>query len=729
MLALAIPPASAATLRWTGGHGSSSDWSRGANWDTGTAPANDDILVFPAGAARLANNNDLTGLRVATIRFSGATGGYTLSGNAVVVTDDITANHAVGANTIALARVTLANAMSFTVAQTAVSLVIDAEVRLNGNDLTADATGFLVLRGVISGTGNVNKIGNGLLTLSGAAGNTFTGNLFANAGVVFLGKTAGLAVTNRLVIGDGVGGAQADAVALLADNQVNEVTINSSGLWSLSDFENEVSDLVLNQGGDVMTGAAGKLRLGGGAGITVTPAADATPNASFVSGNLELSGGTHVITVGENTAPDSDESELVIDAIISGTALSGITKEGAGDLELSGNNTFGGQVIVNAGELRVGHASALGATGTLAPTTVNNAATMRVMGNVDVGAEVLRLDSTGVTSGGGNHDAVLRTLGTASWAGDITLLRDTRIGVATNGQLTLRGVIGGTGHITKENTGTLSLSGNNPNTFNGDLFVSAGTVELDKGTIGGVVAVPGRLIIGDGLGGTHADVARHRKDNQVNTVTINGSGLWDLGVFEEEVSDLDLNDGGEVTTAATGLLRLGIGANISANKTISGPDSLAIISGNLELLIGTHTLTVTKEVGVSGGSLLSLDAHVSGSGAITKEGSGVLLLQSANTFAGLLTVNAGQLVAYDPQALGATISGTRINAGTTFEMVFDGTVAGESLTLDGSTILCVRHGVWTGDVTLLGDSTINAGAHSAFDSSFEVSGVVSGSVG
>src|SRR6185503_14084975 len=95
--------ASAATLRWTGAHATSSDWSRGANWDTGTAPANGDTLVFPAGAARLANNNDLAGLQVATIRFNGAGGGYTLSGNGVVVTDGVNANQTAGNNTIALA--------------------------------------------------------------------------------------------------------------------------------------------------------------------------------------------------------------------------------------------------------------------------------------------------------------------------------------------------------------------------------------------------------------------------------------------------------------------------------------------------------------------------------------------------------------------------------------------------------------------------------------------------
>ena len=188
LLAMLTGPVSAATLRWTGAHGTSSDWSRGANWDTSTAPADGDILVFPAGAARLANNNDLTGLRVATIRFNGAGGGYTLSGNSVVVTDGINANNTAGNNTIALAGLTLANPMSFTVAQVGLSLVIDSEVRLNGNDLNVNPTGSLVLRGVIRGEGNVIKTGDGLLTLSGPVDNTFTGDHLVNAGTVELDK-------------------------------------------------------------------------------------------------------------------------------------------------------------------------------------------------------------------------------------------------------------------------------------------------------------------------------------------------------------------------------------------------------------------------------------------------------------------------------------------------------------------------------------------------------------
>ena len=67
-----------ATHTWTGA--TSDLWSADANWNGGS-PMGDTsaVLVFPGGAMNLVNMNDLTGLTVQSITFSGD--GYTLSGN------------------------------------------------------------------------------------------------------------------------------------------------------------------------------------------------------------------------------------------------------------------------------------------------------------------------------------------------------------------------------------------------------------------------------------------------------------------------------------------------------------------------------------------------------------------------------------------------------------------------------------------------------------------------
>ena len=70
----------AATITWTGGSSSSSNWSDPANWDLDRAPISGDNIVFPASTGRLANNDDIPGLSITSITFQGtfsASGGYT----------------------------------------------------------------------------------------------------------------------------------------------------------------------------------------------------------------------------------------------------------------------------------------------------------------------------------------------------------------------------------------------------------------------------------------------------------------------------------------------------------------------------------------------------------------------------------------------------------------------------------------------------------------------------
>ena len=721
LLALTLQPARAATRIWTGAHATSGDWSRNANWDT-AAPANGDTVVFPAGAARLANNNDIAGLQLAVIRFIGAGGGYTLGGNGVTLSDRIVADNTAGANTIDLARITLDAGARFAVQQAGVTLTIDSEVRLNGNDLTANPTGILVLRGVVTGNGNVLKNSDGILTLSGTAANTFTGGVFVNAGSVFMGKTTGLAVPHRLVIGDGLGGAQSDIALNTASDQVNEVTVNASGLWNVGNFTENITDLVLNEGGDVETGNSGNLRLAIGADVTVTPGTALVQDTSLITGKLELLLGTHTFTVSEGQVAPLDRVELQIDAVIRG--LGGMTKDGAGDLLLTGNNSFASTVNVNGGELRLRHSSALGTT--TFGTAVNNNADLLLLGDVFVGDEALTLNSTGRT-GSLNASPALRALGSNTWGGDITLQQETRIGVATNGHLTLNSTISGSGGIVKEEPGTLRLAGNAAhNSYSGTTFVHAGTLELDKGTIGGVVAVPGLLVIGDGAGGEAADVVRHRKDNQVNRVTVNGSGFWNLGGFDEEVSELTLNNGGDVLTTSTGRLRLGIGADVTVSDAVGPIVSDCSISGNLDLLVGQHDCTIDSA------RALTIYATISGPGGIAKKGPDFLLLRAANSFEGLVTVDEGILQVNNPLALGSTVQGTRVSNDATLTLSTSSApmdIVDEPLILDSTggtgnnALLCGESGSWTGPITLLRQSGIEVVDGESFDLRGTIGGV------
>jgi len=75
-------PAFGATRTWTGG-GADNNWSTTANWG-GTAPVAGDDLVFPSGALRLSNNNNISaGTSFNSITISGS--GYTLAGNSIAL--------------------------------------------------------------------------------------------------------------------------------------------------------------------------------------------------------------------------------------------------------------------------------------------------------------------------------------------------------------------------------------------------------------------------------------------------------------------------------------------------------------------------------------------------------------------------------------------------------------------------------------------------------------------
>lgn len=739
LLIMAATPVTAATLRWTGSHPTQSTWSRGANWDTGSPPQDGDTVVFPAGAARLANNNDIAGLNLVAIRFSGAGGGYVLSGNGITVTNSITATNSAGGNTIALAQITLGKDLPFTVAQPSTSLILSSEVRLNGHDLTANATDLLRLDGVISGTGNLVKTGAGELRLGGTAGNSFTGDVFVNEGLLQMNKTGGLAVPHRLIIGDGLGGAHADIARDLASDQVNQVTVNASGWWQLGANTEEVSDLVLNQGGDVTTGGSGLLRLGIGADLTVAASLQPLPDASEISGNLELMLGTHTFTIGEGIVDFSDSTELRIDAVISG--FGGFTKEGDGDLLLSAGNSFAAMVHVNAGDLRITHSAALGSA--VSGTDVNNDATLWLQGNVQVVDEVLTLNSTGHSTLVGHSPALRASGANNEWQGAVSFLQDTTIGVVAGGFLDLSRSLSGEGSLLKEDNGTLRYSGSDFADFSGDIHINTGTLELKHGFNLSRIPRLGTLYVGDGLGGAHADVLRDLDNSQLGAsfgvfgtfawnVAVSGSGLWDLNDHSDTVATLSLSDGGDVDTGANGLLTVVNG--VTASPGAPPLNDPAKISGRLALS-GATSISVSEGLtGVLDSSDLVIDAGILGDG-FTKLGNGDLLLTGNNTFSGPIDIQAGELRAGSPNALGQGSDLVSVSNDATLWLQGGIAVANRPLLLDSTgqtgglknnpALKATGANSWLGLVTLKRDSRVSVETSGNLD----LQGVVRGAGG
>jgi len=179
---LSAASALAVTRTWTG-LGADDNWTTAANWG-GIAPSAGDDLVFPGGTPRLTPNNDFAAsTSFNSISFTGATGGYTLGGNAIQLVAGLSAANTSGTSNVQLA-ITLAASLTFScsVPGPLDRLVILAPVDLGAFTLTFDALSGSVIQqnGAISGAGGVTSSGPGIVFINTSC--TYTGPTNVTAG-------------------------------------------------------------------------------------------------------------------------------------------------------------------------------------------------------------------------------------------------------------------------------------------------------------------------------------------------------------------------------------------------------------------------------------------------------------------------------------------------------------------------------------------------------------------
>jgi hypothetical protein len=190
--------AQAVTRTWTGA-GADDNWTTAANWG-GTAPSAGDDLVFPGGTPRLTPNNDFPpNTSFNSITFNGGSGGYTVSGFAILLVAGISAANTAGNNTVQLP-ISLAASQTFscTIPGPSDRLFVSGQVDLAGGfTLTIDSTGgsIINMNGIISGTGGVNSSGGGIVFVTN--NNTYIGPTNVSAGNFVL---AGSSLSNSSVV-------------------------------------------------------------------------------------------------------------------------------------------------------------------------------------------------------------------------------------------------------------------------------------------------------------------------------------------------------------------------------------------------------------------------------------------------------------------------------------------------------------------------------------------------
>lgn len=209
-------------------------------------------------------------------------------------------------------------------------------------------------------------------------------------------------------------------------------------------------------------------------------------SGSVGSGGLQIEPGAtfRVGTLGGGTTS--------LPSSVSGTGLLSIN---AGSTVLLGTNmaSFGGDVLVQGGTVRLASGSALGTTGGVTRLDWTGGSPVELdLGGQAIVAETLRI---GTGSGDSTTLAVTNSQATAgSWAGPIVLDCLSFRVESSAGPVVLSGEISGTGAIFKRGSGNLTISGSQPTNLR--LFAEGGTLTLD-GDIGSgqadLTCSPGRV--------------------------------------------------------------------------------------------------------------------------------------------------------------------------------------------------------------------------------------------
>jgi fibronectin-binding autotransporter adhesin len=590
---------------------------------------------------------------------SGDTGTLTLSG----------VNTLSGLTTVSFGTLTLgvANAL-------ATNLSIASGANFNMNSFSDSI-------GILSGAGNINGLatsktltvaeGTGSNTFSGVitgAGSLVVGNSAADTGTLILTGANGTSYTGQTAVSFGT-----LQVATTAPLGTGGVKVNASGILSLvPTVTTTFSGAIVGNGGTITDASASNL------GTTLS--------------NLSLSATS---TLSVSTAAEV----FNVNNAVSGAGF-GITKTGAGILELSGLNTYTGATSISTGTLELGLANALNvgsALSVVAGATFNMNNLSDAIGPLSGAGSITNLASSqtltiasgtttniysGVISGAGNlkignssadSTGTLQLSGTNTFTGNVTiafggLILGSSTALPTGGAINVAsgatfnmnsfsasvGVLTGAGSITNLSTGkTLTVAqGSGSNTYSGTLS-GAGNL-----TIGNSASDTGTFILSG------------------NNTTLTGTTQVAFGILQANAAN-SLGNSTAITTVSSGaelVLSTSAGASFVSQITLNGTGissagALIDASSGLTNTISSLVLGSSSSIGVTNSNeTLNVTNAVSGTGlGITKIGAGTLELSGLNTYTGQTAISAGTLELGVANAVNVG-SALSVASGATFNM-------------------------------------------------------------
>ena len=660
-------------------HGANFTWantgatfSTGANWLNGTAPSNSatlDVGVFlgtPTVQPQVTATRSIGGLDFQTVGWTFTGTGELALGSGVGTAEPFTAPvNGIISSTNALGSINFNNPIKFSNNQTwASSLDVDFNSTLN-----------------MDGAGTTRS-----LFFGSATGTSFAGSLTVNGNADFNSSLSGGAPT-RLVTFGGIGNVTMNGTLKETFGPVS-IRMNDTGVLSLLGSNTYTGSTTFSSGTlviatDASLGVAPATLVPTQIGVTGSSAMQLSPAAGSIS--LAATRGINISTTGTFTIDTNGAANtLVIPGPIAGTGR--LFKQGAGTLVLSGPNTQTGTLAFVGGVLDIQSNNSTGSGifrfggGTLVagagPVTISNPTVLLTNASTVAGSQpitfggIFTYDGTTDRSETINNTAL--TTITGGWIISSSQTSSTpgvprRMSLNGTGNTTIVGPItetpGVPGVFIINNTGsTTLLSTSNSYTGGFQLGNTASTViipsdnALGTGTftwIGGTIQSPTPRTIANPISmiptGTRGIGSNMTFSGPVvlsspglsfatdRTVSV---GTLVTGTFSGNISDTDgtgFEKAGAGTLVLTGSNTYSGGTSLRGGAlSVASDTNLGAAAGSTSFdggtLLTTAGITSTRAITtVSGGAIDTSGFNdtfgaVSGTGVLTKAGSGMLTL-------------------------------------------------------------------------------------------------------
>jgi len=691
-----------------------------------TALGAGDVTVTSGAGLRLqssislANTINLNGTSALTV-VSGAnnlTGNVNLQSNSTINLTGgpltISGNLSVGANTLSLGNPNNNLVLSGAVSGTGIiSLFNISATNTITNDNSATFSGqFQITRSTVA-VGNNGAFGSGSLQLgvndqaSGIRSTDTTTRTIANL-LTLVGTNGTTSAGSTYIFGSGNASLNGNLTFINTGNISLLNHINKFQVFNRTEFA-----------GSFFSGGGGLLQVGNGT-LVLSGISTYTGNTTVNAGVLQLGNGT---TDGDiaTTSAIIDNASLVYNrssgsSFTYGNVISGngtITKTGSGTQILTGNNTYSGGTAISAGTIVVRNATSLGnGTVTVASGAALNYAALAnnalTLGNLTV------TSGTGTTLGGSIgstvNSAQINVTGnatTTSGAIKVNIYGITGVTPGTNTYTLIHGV----GASSTLNAATYSLGTvyNNTNFTVGAL--SGNSTDLQV-AITSATALTAAYWTGGLSGATNVWSASDGSANS-NWVTSAAGGATALVPGAGADLTISANTVVSAPTAANGTV---LGADMTI-KTLTIADTVNGLGLNadgytLTITPGSSTTGITVNASVpastiaanvalggnqtwtnNSGNALTVSGVVSGAFALTKAGTGTLVLSNANTYTGNTTISNGTVSA---SSIVVTNSASNLGNSATAVILGDATNKG-TLSYTG------------GNATYIRGFTVNAG--------------------